>query len=77
MAHSLDSPTPPRFLRFVTALVLGTAVGAIPATLAGCDEGGDDPPPVDARVDAPTDGMPDMGVVVDGPLPPPDLPRLV
>jgi hypothetical protein len=65
MVDDDDAPTQPprapRYLRFVTALVLGTAT--VTAVVA-C--GDDDPPRVDARVDA---------GVVDGPLPPPDLPR--
>lgn len=66
MLDDPPEPTPPtrapRYLRFVTALVLGTA--AVSA-VAACG-GDDDPAPVDAAVDA---------TVVDGPLPPPDLPR--
>lgn len=80
MAHPLDSQPvttdqpAPRFLRFMTALVLGTAVTAIPCGLAGCADS--DEPTVDARVDAtPTDAGPDAGPV-DGPLPPPDLARV-
>lgn len=58
----------PRYLRFVTALVLGAAVSTVPLALTGCD---DDSPPADAAVDAPVDAS----QVVDGPLAPPDLPR--
>jgi hypothetical protein len=71
MAHPLD-PQPatpdqpaPRFLRFMTALVLGTAITAIAGGVAACD--GSDEPNVDATVDAGP---------VDGPLPPPDLARV-
>jgi hypothetical protein len=70
----------PRFLRFMTALVLGTAVATVSGGLTGCD-GSDDAPPaidasVDATVDATVDAPPD-GVTIDGPLPPPDLARAV
>jgi hypothetical protein len=69
LSHSVsslsDSPTAPRYLRFVTALLLGAAVSSAPFA-AGC---GDDAPSADA---APIDA----GVeVVDGPLAPPDLPH--
>lgn len=68
---------PPRFLRFVTALVLGAAVTAIPVAVVGCGGGDDDVPwPDDAVVvDAGTDAV-DAPVPVDGPLPPPDLARV-
>ncbi len=69
----------PRFLRFVTVLVLGTAITAIPATfVGGCGNGDDDVPwPDDAT--AGTDANPDAidaPAPVDGPLPPPDLARV-
>lgn len=71
------STSAPRYLRFVTALLLGTAI-ATPVALvmtSGCSDGddggddGDDSSTPDARVDA--DNVP-----VDGPLAPPDLPRI-
>jgi hypothetical protein len=58
-------PRAPRYLRFVTALVLGTA--AVTAAAACELDDKDSPPRPDAAVDA---------GVVDGPLPPPDLPRV-
>lgn len=79
-----DPARAPRYLRFVTALVLGTAAAA---GLAACrdDENIPDDAPVaidavDTAIDAtdtPIDTPIDMGAVVDGPLPPPDLPRSV
>lgn len=57
----------PRYLRFMTALVLGAALATVPV-VAGC--GDDDPPGPDAGV------MVDAVDVVDGPLQPPDLRRL-
>ena len=71
---SEPTPTPPpRYLRFVTALLLGAAIAAPVAVvvMSGCSDEGDDAddePPIDSRFDA--------AVVVDGPLPPPDLPRV-
>jgi hypothetical protein len=66
-------PAPPRYLRFVAALVLGSAAVVAPVAIAGC---GDDGVPIpiepDAAVDAPIDAD---NNVVDGPLHPPDLPR--
>jgi hypothetical protein len=57
----------PRFLRFVTALVLGGGIALAPALLGGC---GNDSPHPDARpIDA-------GNTSVDGPLRPPNLSRL-
>jgi hypothetical protein len=65
-------------LRFVTALVLGAAVTAIPVAFVGCGSGDDDVPwPDDAT--AGTDANPDAidaPAPVDGPLSPPDLARV-
>ena len=57
-------PEPPKYLRFLAALVLGSAAVVVPVALGACDG---DPPAPDAMVDA--------GGAVDGPLHPPDLPR--
>jgi hypothetical protein len=62
-----DDAAAPRYLRFVTALVLGAAITTAPVALGAC--GDDEPPQVDASV------PPDGSGAVDGPLPPPDLPR--
>jgi hypothetical protein len=76
------SPAVPRYLRFVTVLLLGAAATAVPFAI-GCS---DDAPPPDAAL---VDGGPDAAIdatfdaaivdapteVVDGPLAPPDLPR--
>lgn len=73
----MEQPPPPRFLRFVTALVLGTAVTAIPVAIGAC--GGDDdvPWPDDAvAIDAGPGDAIDAPAPVDGPLPPPDLARV-
>ncbi len=69
-----DVVAAPRYLRFVTALVLGAAVAAVPLALGAC---GDETAPADARADAraPDATVPIDSGVVDGPLPPPDLPR--
>ena len=69
-----EQESPPRYLRFVRALLLSSVVTASLAA-AGCDEAEpeeDAGVTMDAGVDA---GIPDSGNVVDGPLPPPDLPR--
>ena len=65
-------PQPPRYLRFARALLLGAGLAAAPVVLSQC--GGDTKPGLDAAVfDAgPTDGA----TAVDGPLPPPDLPKV-
>jgi hypothetical protein len=72
MADEITEPAP-RYLRFLAALVLGSAVVAAPIALTAC---GDDhhPSPYDAaRPDA---AVPDAdNTTVDGPLAPPDLPR--
>lgn len=75
----IGAPSPPtepapRYLRFMTALVLGSALVAVPA-LAGCGDNRQ-PPTIDAGlIDARIiDAFEE--VVVDGPLQPPDLPRL-
>ena len=64
-------PPEPRYKRFVRALVVGSAIATVPLA-AGC---GESRTPTDAGVtdaEVPTDrGF----AVVDGPLPPPDLPR--
>lgn len=76
----MDDPRAPapRYLRFATALLLGaaatTAIAATAATtLTACGDDLGDPGPGPS-----VDAMPpvDMDSVVDGPLPPPDLPRL-
>lgn len=58
-------PEAPRYLRFVAALVLGSAAAVAPVALGGCDDD-------TSRIDA---APPDGGAGVDGPLHPPDLPR--
>lgn len=69
------TPAPaPRYLRFVTALVLGGALATVPA-LAGCGDDTPAPPTFDAgAIDARIIDAEDN--VVDGPLAPPDLARL-
>ena len=62
----------PRYLRFVTALLLGAAAATAPQ-LAGCGSS-TTPNPPDPEPD-PDAEIPDASTVVDGPLPPPDLPR--
>lgn len=57
----------PRYLRFARALLLGTTVAATAAVASGC---GDDT--VERADGAVKDASP---VPVDGPLPPPDLPK--
>jgi hypothetical protein len=80
MTDPSPSTPPPRYLRFVTALLLGAAIAgpvALVVTTSGCadEDGGcvtdcsDDEPDPDARFDA-------SQVPVDGPLHPPDLPRI-
>lgn len=65
--HDAHKPRPePRYLRFLAAIVLGSAAVVTPVALGGCE---DDSVPVDA---APPDSD---ELSVDGPLQPPDLPR--
>jgi hypothetical protein len=69
----------PRFLRFVTALVLGGGIALAPALLGGC--GTDTRQPDAHSIDdgSPIDAMRSIdadNTTVDGPLRPPNLPRL-
>lgn len=65
---------PPRYLRFVAALVLGTAAVAVSPMLTGCED--DERPPIDAALPPIDAEIPDADEnIVDGPLHPPDLPR--
>ena len=63
---------PPKYVRFLAALVLGSAAVIAPVALGACGGGSPPPPEPDAMVDA---SPIDSSGVVDGPLHPPDLPR--
>jgi hypothetical protein len=74
----MPDPTPPsspapRYLRFLTALLLGAAV-ATPVVLVttACSDDGDD-----GADDEPMnpDAVADAALTGEGPLPPPDRPR--
>jgi hypothetical protein len=65
----------PKYLRFLRSLVVGTALAALPLSTACSD---DEDCPGDSCMPTDPDAMADAGVpvVVDGPLPPPDLPKV-
>ncbi len=72
-----ESETNPRYLRFLRSLVVGSALASIPLAAAACDMNSDCDD-CESTTDATTaDATTDASVVVDGPLPPPDLPKLV
>ena len=72
-AEHLDSVVkPPRYLRFLRTLVLGSAIAGLPMT-AACSDDCEDAECSEGWVPLPPDAGP---VAVDGPLPPPDLPKL-
>lgn len=66
----------PRYLRFLRSLLMGSALAAAPLTAASCTDEEEECVDEECSNSPDPDAMVDAGVVVDGPLPPPDLPKL-
>lgn len=72
-------PPPPRYLRFLRSLVVTGAVASVPLMSACSEDEGEETDCAEGDCGPADSGIADAGepVVVDGPLPPPDLPVAV